>query len=72
MRGTLAQWAPIRVVRAVLLRSAEDDVSTHAAALAYQLFLSTLAISLVALRYGLIGSKVTVDVPEGSTERSRT
>jgi uncharacterized BrkB/YihY/UPF0761 family membrane protein len=70
MRGTLAQWAPIRVVRTVLLRSAEDDVSTHAAALAYQLFLSTLALSLVALSvYGLIGSRVAVDVPEGSKEQ---
>jgi uncharacterized BrkB/YihY/UPF0761 family membrane protein len=70
MRGTLAQWAPVRLVRAVLLRSVEDDVSTHAAALAYQLFLSTLALSLVALSvYGLIGSKVAVDVPEGSTEQ---
>jgi len=70
MRGTLAQWAPVRVVREVLVRSTEDDVSTHAAALAYQLFLSTLALSLVALSVlGLIGSNLSVDVPEGAEEQ---
>jgi uncharacterized BrkB/YihY/UPF0761 family membrane protein len=70
MRGTLAQWAPVRVVRAVLLRSTRDDISTHAAALAYQLFLSTLALSLVALSvFGLIGSRLAVDVPEGAKEQ---
>ena len=70
MRGTLAQWPPVRVVRAVLARSAEDDISTHAAALAYQLFLSTLALSLVALAvYGLLGRVTSIDVPEDAEEQ---
>jgi uncharacterized BrkB/YihY/UPF0761 family membrane protein len=70
MRGTLAQWPPARVVRAVLVRSAEDDVSTHAAALAYQLFLSTLALSLVALSvYGLVARATSVDVVEDAEEQ---
>jgi uncharacterized BrkB/YihY/UPF0761 family membrane protein len=70
MRGTLAQWAPVRVVRQVAVRSTEDDVSTHAAALAYQLFLSTLALSLVGLSvFGMIGSRLGVDVPEDATQQ---
>lgn len=70
MRGTLAQWPPVRVVRSVLQRSVEDDVSTHAAALAYQLFLSTLALSLVALAlYGLVGEVAAIEVPEDAEEQ---
>lgn len=70
MRGTLAQWPPVRLVRSVRLRSAEDDVSTHAAALAYQLFLSTLALSLVALSvYGLVARVTSVEVVEGAEDQ---
>ncbi|HSD49586.1 MAG TPA: hypothetical protein VLE71_07130, partial [Actinomycetota bacterium] len=70
MRGTLAQWPPARVVRATLARSAADDMSTHAAALAYQLFLSTLALSLVALSvYGLVARVASVDVVRGAEEQ---
>jgi uncharacterized BrkB/YihY/UPF0761 family membrane protein len=54
----------------VLQRSVEDDVSTHAAALAYQLFLSTLALSLVALAlYGLVGEVASIEVPEDAEEQ---
>ncbi|HEX5949711.1 MAG TPA: YhjD/YihY/BrkB family envelope integrity protein [Actinomycetota bacterium] len=70
MLGTLAQWPSVRLVRSVLARSAEDDVSTHAAALAYQLFLSTLALSLVALSvYGLVDRVTSVEVVEGAEEQ---
>lgn len=70
MRGTLAQWPPVRLVRAVLVRSAEDDVSTHAAALAYQLFLSTLALSLVTLSvYGLVDRITSVEFVEDAEEQ---
>lgn len=70
MRGTLTQWRPVRVVRSVLVRSREDDVSTHAAALAYQLFLSTLALSLVALSvYGLVARATPVNVVEGAEDQ---
>jgi uncharacterized BrkB/YihY/UPF0761 family membrane protein len=70
MRGTLAQWPPIGVVREVLVRSERDDVSTHAAALAYQLFLSTLALSLVALSvYGIVARVTSVEVMEDAEEQ---
>ena len=51
--ATLAQSRLASLVRAIRTRIRADDVSTHAAALAYQLFLSTLALSLVGL--ALIG-----------------
>jgi uncharacterized BrkB/YihY/UPF0761 family membrane protein len=47
-----------------------DDLSTHAAALAYQLFLSTLALSLVALSLiGLAEDILPFDLPAGSQEQ---
>ena len=47
--ATLAQSRLVSLVRAIGARSRVDDASTHAAALAYQLFLSTFALSLVGL-----------------------
>ena len=47
-----------------------DDLSTHAAALAYQLFLSTLALSLVALALiGLADEILPFDLPAGTQEQ---
>lgn len=70
MRRTLAQWGPVRLVLACLRRFAEDDADTHAAALAYQLFLSTLALSIGGLAVlGMVAAHVDIDVPEGAEEQ---
>jgi uncharacterized BrkB/YihY/UPF0761 family membrane protein len=51
-------------------RYRDDGVDTHAAALAYQLFLSTLALSLVGLALiGLAEEILPFDLPEGSQEQ---
>jgi uncharacterized BrkB/YihY/UPF0761 family membrane protein len=70
MLGTLAQSRPVTLARAAHTRYGHDGVDTHAAALAYQLFLSTLALSLVGL--ALIGFAERVlpfDLPEGTQEQ---
>ena len=49
-----------------------DDVDTHAAALAYQLFLSTLALSIVALAIlGLVAERIDLEVPERAEAQIR-
>jgi uncharacterized BrkB/YihY/UPF0761 family membrane protein len=66
--ATLAQ--SLALVRAIGVRSRADDVSTHAAALAYQLFLSTLALSLVGLALiGLAEDVLPFELPEGTGEQ---
>ena len=58
------------LVRAIGARSRVDDVSTHAAALAYQLFLSTLALSLVGLALlGLAENVLPFEIPEGTKDQ---
>lgn len=70
MRRTLAQWGPFRLVTDSLRRFQADDADTHAAALAYQLFLSTLALSIGGLAVlGMVANVVTIDVPEGAEEQ---
>lgn len=72
MRATLAQSRVVSLVRSVLERFERDDVDTHAAALAYQLFLSTLALSLVALALiGLAEDMLPFDLPGGTEEQAR-
>jgi uncharacterized BrkB/YihY/UPF0761 family membrane protein len=72
MRATLAQSPVVSLVRSVLERFERDDVDTHAAALAYQLFLSTLALSLVALALiGLAEDVLPFDLPGGTEEQAR-
>ncbi len=68
--ATLAQSRSLALVRAIGVRSRADDVSTHAAALAYQLFLSTLALSLVGLALiGLAEDLLPFELPEGTGEQ---
>ena len=68
--ATLAQSRLVSLVRAIGARSRVDDVSTHAAALAYQLFLSTLALSLVGLALiGLAEELLPFELPEGTGEQ---
>jgi uncharacterized BrkB/YihY/UPF0761 family membrane protein len=68
--ATLAQSRWMSLAREVLGRVRVDDVSTHAAALAYQLFLSTLALSLVALAViGLADELLPFDLPAGTQEQ---
>ena len=68
--ATLAQSRLVSLVRAIGARSRVDDVSTHAAALAYQLFLSTLALSLVGLALiGLAEDLLPFELPEGTGEQ---
>jgi membrane protein len=68
--ATLAQSRFASLVRAVRERIHTDDVSTHAAALAYQLFLSTLALSLVGLAVlGLAEDVLPFELPSGTTEQ---
>jgi uncharacterized BrkB/YihY/UPF0761 family membrane protein len=56
--------------RSVLARFQRDEVDTHAAALAYQLFLSALALSLVALAIiGIAEQVFRFDVPEETEEQ---
>ena len=70
MRGTLAQWGPVRLARDCLRRFVEDDVDTHAAALAYQAFLSTLALSIGGLAVlGMVASAVDIEVPAGAEQQ---
>jgi membrane protein len=58
------------LVRAIRSRIRADDVSTHAAALAYQLFLSTLALSLVGLALlGLAEDVLPFELPPGTKEQ---
>jgi membrane protein len=68
--ATLAQSRLASLVRATRTRIRADDVSTHAAALAYQLFLSTLALSLVGLALlGLAEDVLPFELPEGTKEQ---
>jgi uncharacterized BrkB/YihY/UPF0761 family membrane protein len=70
MPRTLAQSRPVRVVLTALRRFTADDADTHAAALAYQLFLSTLALSIAALAVlGMVADRVSIEVPEGAEEQ---
>ena len=70
MRGTLAQSRLPSLARAAFARFNQDDVDTQAAALAYQLFLSALALSLVGLAViGLLERLVPFDLPAGSEEQ---
>ena len=70
MRGTLAQTRLVTLGRAAHARYRDDGVDTHAAALAYQLFLSTLALSLVGLALiGLAERMLPFDLPEGTQEQ---
>ena len=68
--ATLTQSRSLALLRAIAARSRVDDVSTHAAALAYQLFLSTLALSLVGLALvGLAEDLLPFELPEGTGEQ---
>ena len=68
--ATLAQSRLTALARTVRERYRDDEVGTHAAALAYQLFLSTLAISLVGLALmGLAEDVLPFDLPEGTEEQ---
>jgi membrane protein len=68
--ATLAQSRFASLVRAIRTRFRADDVGTHAAALAYQLFLSTLALSLVGLALlGLAEDLLPFELPEGTGEQ---
>ena len=68
--ATLAQSRWMTLAREVLARVRVDEVSTHAAALAYQLFLSTLALSLVGLALiGLAEDHLPFDLPAGTQEQ---
>jgi membrane protein len=58
------------LARGVHSRVRVDDLGTHAAALTYQLFLSTLALSLVGLALiGLIKDLLPFDLPAGTEEQ---
>jgi uncharacterized BrkB/YihY/UPF0761 family membrane protein len=68
--ATLAQSRWASLVRAIRVRIRADDVSTHAAALAYQLFLSTFALSLVGLAVlGLAEDVLPFELPSGTKEQ---
>lgn len=68
--ATLAQSRLASLVRAIRTRIRLDDASTHAAALAYQLFLSTLALSLVGLAViGLAEDLLPFELPPGTKEQ---
>jgi len=68
--ATLAQSRWMTLTREVLARVRVDDVSTHAAALAYQLFLSTLALSLVGLALiGVAEHHLPFDLAAGTEEQ---
>ncbi len=72
MRETLAQSRLWSLARDVLARFRRDEVDTHAAALAYQLFLSMLALSLVALAViGFAEDALPFDLPGGTEEQAR-
>jgi hypothetical protein len=63
MLGTLAQSRLVTLGRAAHARYRDDGVDTHAAALAYQLFLSTLALSLVGLAHQVRRARLPFDLP---------
>jgi membrane protein len=68
--ATLAQSRLAALARAVRERYRDDEVATHAAALAYQVFLSTLALSLVGLALiGLAEDALPFDLPDGTQEQ---
>jgi membrane protein len=68
--ATLAQSRLTALALAIRERYRDDEVGTHAAALAYQLILSTLAISLVGLALmGLAEVVLPFDLPEGTDEQ---
>jgi membrane protein len=68
--ATLAQSRLASLVRAIRTRIRADDVSTHEAALAYQLFLSTFALSLVGLALlGLAEDVLPFELPAGTKEQ---
>ena len=68
--ATLAQSRWMSLARDVHSRVRADDLGTHAAALAYQLFLSTLALSLVGLALiGLIKDVLPFDLPADTEEQ---
>jgi membrane protein len=68
--ATLAQSRLVSLGRAIVVRSRVDDASTHAAALGYQLFLSTFALSLVGLALvGLAEDLLPFELPEGTGEQ---
>lgn len=68
--ATLAQSRWMSLARDIHSRVRVDDLGTHAAALAYQLFLSTLALSLVALALlGLAEDALPFDLPTGTQEQ---
>jgi uncharacterized BrkB/YihY/UPF0761 family membrane protein len=70
MRGTLTQSRLAVLGRAVAERFRRDEIDTHAAALAYQLFLSTLAVSIAGLAIlGLVARHSSVEVPAGAEEQ---
>jgi uncharacterized BrkB/YihY/UPF0761 family membrane protein len=67
--ATLAQSRLGALARGVRERYRDDEVGTHAAALAYQLFLSTLALSLVGVALmGLAEDVLPFDLPEAARE----
>ena len=68
--ATLAQTRLGALALAVRERYRDDEVGTHAAALAYQLFLSALALSLVGLALmGLLDDALPFDLPEGTEDQ---
>jgi len=70
MRGTLAQSRLLVLGRAVSERFRADEIDTHAAALSYQLFLSTLAVSIAALAVlGLVAGHTSIEAPAGAEEQ---
>jgi len=70
MRGTLAQSRLAVLGRDVAARFRTDQIDTHAAALAYQLFLSTLAVSIAGLAVlGLVARHSSIEVPAGAEEQ---
>lgn len=70
MPGTLTQSRPVALARAVGERFRRDGVDTYAAALAYQLFLSTLAVSIAGLAIlGLVARHSALEAPEGAEQQ---
>jgi uncharacterized BrkB/YihY/UPF0761 family membrane protein len=60
----------LEAARAAVARYRDDGVDTHATALAYQLFLSTLALSLVGLAViGLLDRLLPFELPAGTEDQ---
>jgi membrane protein len=60
----------VEAARAGTARYRDDGIDTHATALAYQVFLSTLALSLVGLAViGLIDRALPFDLPAGTQDQ---